>query len=284
MPEAWSVAEVEATVADYLAMLRKEIAGIPCNKSEHRRALAALLRSRSNSAIERKHMNISAVLLELGVRTIEGYQPLGNYQELLREVVAERVAGDRALLADLAAEIEAPVAIPAIEDILSALEDPPEPSDPRAYPKGRPMPERRASLPVDYLALEARNQALGDAGEEFVMRFEAARLARAGKAALADRIERVSRTQGAWVGFDIRSYEPDGSDRFLEVKTTRYIKETPFFVTRNEVAVSLKEPERYHLCRVFRFRSDRMPGLFSLQGSLETTCRLDPVSFVARVG
>lgn len=116
------------------------------------------------------------------------------------------------------------------------------------------------------------------------MRCEQARLIGAGKANLADRVERVSQTQGDWLGFDIHSYEADGSDRFLEVKTTRYVKETPFYVSRNEVDVSVQRAERYHLCRVFKFRADRRPGLFLLPGSLDQSCRLDPVSYMARVG
>ena len=83
---------------------------------------------------------------------------------------------------------------------------------------------------ADYLGREARNQQLGEAGELFVINFERARLMRAGKASLADRIEQVSATEGPSAGFDIRSFE-NGSDRFVEIKTTKYGMYTPFFVT-----------------------------------------------------
>lgn len=80
MPEAWSAAEVAATVADYLSMLEAELRGEPCNKAEHNRHLQALLNERSGPAIEFKHANISAVLIELGIPYIAGYKPRGNYR------------------------------------------------------------------------------------------------------------------------------------------------------------------------------------------------------------
>jgi len=87
MAEDWSRQEVEATVEDYFAMLHAELRAEPFNKTQHRRHLASLLRARSDGAIERKHQNISAVLIELGFPYIQGYKPLSNYQQLLFDVV-----------------------------------------------------------------------------------------------------------------------------------------------------------------------------------------------------
>lgn len=78
MPSDWSRVEVEAAVADYFAMLRAERSGVSYNKTEHRRALSKLLHRRSDGSIERKHQNISAVLIELGMPYVEGYKPLSN--------------------------------------------------------------------------------------------------------------------------------------------------------------------------------------------------------------
>lgn len=85
----WSLFEVEATVADYFHMLVQELTGQLYNKSAHRKALMQKLENRSEGAIERKHQNISAILIALGCPYISGYKPLGNYQALLREVVAK---------------------------------------------------------------------------------------------------------------------------------------------------------------------------------------------------
>ncbi|MGH7967823.1 MAG: DUF3883 domain-containing protein, partial [Limisphaerales bacterium] len=97
MSDAWSIEEVEAAVADYFAMLAKELRGAAYSKAEHNRQLQKLLSGRGRGSVERKHQNTSAVLIELGFPYIEGYKPLGNYQELLRKVVRERLSLDKGL-------------------------------------------------------------------------------------------------------------------------------------------------------------------------------------------
>ena len=93
----WTSQEVDLIVADYMAMLTAQLRGEEYSKAAHRRALIALLQNRSEGSIERKHQNISAVLIELGFPYITGYKPLSNYQSLLYDRVAERVGGDRML-------------------------------------------------------------------------------------------------------------------------------------------------------------------------------------------
>jgi hypothetical protein len=63
---SWSKFEVEATVVDYFHMLIQELTGQAYNKSTHRKALMHKLDKRSEGAIERKHQNISAILIALG--------------------------------------------------------------------------------------------------------------------------------------------------------------------------------------------------------------------------
>lgn len=195
MAEDWSRHEVEATVIDYFAMLRAELRGEPYSKTQHRRRLGALLRSRSNAAIERKHQNISAILIELGFPYIQGYKPLRNYQHLLLDVVAGRLDTRQPVVEIVGAQVQQPAAVPTVDDILASLVDAPvlEPT-PRRY--GRRAVHERSAIRkgVDYLALEARNRSLGTAGEEFVVRFEVARLLAVRKDRLAGRVERVSDT------------------------------------------------------------------------------------------
>jgi hypothetical protein len=184
-------------------------------------------------------------------------------------------------LATIKTQVESPAALPAVDDILAALVAPPE-KEQKEYPAPKKVKSGGGFHPIDYIAQEARNQSLGKFGEEFALRFEKARLLSEGKLNLADKIEWVSAQQGDWFGYDIKSYEPNGTDRFIEVKTTRYGKRTPFFASRNEVNKSLELDQRYHLYRAFDF--DRAARLFVLQGPLGTSCRLDPVTFEARAG
>src|SRR5580658_8869363 len=118
MLEPWSRIEVEAAVTDYFAMLGKELRGEPFNKAEHNRSLQLLLHGRTKGSIERKHQNISAVLIQLGYPYIDGYKPLGNYQELLRSVVEERISSETTLSHAVAAVVEAQVdGLPPIGDL-----------------------------------------------------------------------------------------------------------------------------------------------------------------------
>jgi hypothetical protein len=260
-------------------MLRSELSGTAYNKSEHRRRLQPLLRGRTDGAIERKHQNISAILQEVGFPPIPGYKPLVNYQQDLRDVVVARLLGDSELQNLAARDVEAAATVPAVIDVLDAWVAPPRPMEPRRAPG---VAERRPLVRnVDYLAREAMNRSLGDAGEAFVLRYERARLVRAGQERLADRVDHVSRTRGDGLGYDILSYETSGKERLIEVKTTRYGAYTPFFVSSNELQVSRAEAESYHLYRVHEFRS--RPRLFTVSGSLSEQFHLEASQFLARI-
>jgi hypothetical protein len=78
MAEDWSQVEVTAIVADYVAMLERELRREPFNKREHNRRLQTLLSGRTAGSIEFKHQNISAIMIELGFPYIDGYKPRAN--------------------------------------------------------------------------------------------------------------------------------------------------------------------------------------------------------------
>ena len=278
----WTRAEVEATVADYFAMFEAELRGEAYSKAEHRRRLSTLLDQRRDGAIERKHQNISAVLIELGLPYIDGYKPLSNYQRLLAEVVKDSVTRSSSLLHTVVADIARPSQLPEVDDILKALVEAPKSLSGSKRPYPREVRERpQLRLGVNYLALEAANHALGASGEEFVVRFEQARLVAAKEEHLASRVKRVSVTEGDGAGFDILSFERGGRERLIEVKTTGYGPYVPFYVSRNELRTSRAESGRYHLYRVFAFR--KRPQLFTKCGALEHSFDLDPVQFEARI-
>ena len=274
----WTRAEVEAAVADYLDMLAREIRGERVNKARHNRELQDQLDGRSRSAVEFKHRNISAVLIAEGFPYIDGYKPLGNLQAELRTVVRGRTRE----IADLIrADVEEPQVPVVVGDVLGIEVDPPDPSE-------REIGERRsdyltlgtAAGPIDYLLREARNRSLGDAGEALVMDYERVRLERAGKEHLARNVEQVSKTQGDHMGFDIHSYEATGRDRYIEVKTTRYGRHTPFYISDGELRFSEEHAESYQLYRLFGFR--KRPLLFTLPGDVSEHVQLHPVNYRAQ--
>lgn len=281
MSQDWSLNEVEATIAAYLEMLEHELSGIPFNKSDARRRLSAMLNQRSDGAIERKHQNISAVIIKLGFPCIHGYKPLPNYQRLLYDAVRDRLCDSPTVAAATRARAEQPIVAPPkiADDLLGRLVERPELAEPRS---GRSMIADRPHLRplANYLEIEARNRLLGQLGEEFTIRFESERLWRAGFKKLANRIEHVSKTRGDGDGYDILSFEASGRERLIEVKTTTFGEYTPFFVTRNEVDVSNERADQYYIYRLFDFRED--PKLFLVPGDITSSFALEATQFVAR--
>lgn len=273
----WTRTEVEAIVDDYLSMLASELAGTPYNKAAHRRNLIPKLLNRSDQSVEFKHANISAVLLEARFPYISGYKPRSNYQALLSEVVEDCLARNPKLFQIAEADADRPIVVPEVDDILKVLTVPPKaPREPIQVSE----PARSViRLTTNFIEREARNRSLGSAGEDFVMNYERARLIHVGHENLAAKIEHTSKIRGDGMGYDILSFESDGKERLIEVKTTKYGAVTPFFVTRNEVAVSEKHPTLYRVYRLFAFRES--PRLYTLPGAIGTTCQLTAATFMA---
>lgn len=275
----WSREEIEAIVADYLQMLTLELSGQNYNKTTHRRRLQEKLQCRSEASIEFKHGNISAVMMELGFPAITGYKRRSNYQALLATVAAEQVRLKPMLDSAALAAVQQPALTPTVTDFTKVKSEAPklqhgvtEAINPFSF-----KPVKR-----DYLEREAQNRSLGLAGEEFIVQFEHWRLVTLGEQKLADKVDHVSKSKGDGLGYDVLSFDADGKERFIEVKTTTFGRDTPFFVSRGELALSHRSKDQFHLYRLFEFR--RAPRLFDLTGSLDLHCLLDPVTYRASFG
>ncbi|MGI9244803.1 MAG: DUF3883 domain-containing protein [Verrucomicrobiales bacterium] len=96
---------------------------------------------------------------------------------------------------------------------------------------------------------------------------------------LPDEVRRLDADgeQGDGAGFDIRSFDDNGNDLFIEVKTTRFRKETPFFISSNEIRFSEANASRFSLYRVYRF--NKGAKLFTLPGNIATRCALTPTTY-----
>lgn len=279
MPQPWSPLEVEACVADYLQMLTLELNGQRYSKTRHANALLAKLDGRNRPAIEFKHCNISAVMVALGYPYIEGYKPRGNYQALLADVVESQLQGHPAIHeAAQAAVLRPAVAVTALGTTSPWV---PAPKPARVEEAAAAYSPRFSAARRDYLAQEARNRSLGRAGELFVAELEARRLHDAGQKTLANRVEHVAATQGDGLGFDVLSFEVDGRERLVEVKTTAFGMLTPFYVSRNELARSEIDQAAFHLYRLFDFRE--RPRLFDLPGKISAHCRIEPTTYLAHI-
>lgn len=256
-------------------MLTLELSGQQFNKTERRRNLQRKLNARSEGSIEFKHSNISAAMIALGFPYVAGYQPRSNFQQLLLEVVAAQVNAKPILDEAALAAVQQPAVLPDHADFSLVKADAPL-RDHRAQSAYAPTfnPVKR-----DYLERESLNRSLGLAGEEFVVQFEHWRLVQLGKRQFADRVEHVSKSLGDGLGYDVLSFDMDGRERMIEVKTTTFGRDTPFFVSRGELALSRNHKSQFHLYRLFQFRKE--PRLFDLHGPLDLHCVLDPLTYKA---
>jgi type II secretory pathway pseudopilin PulG len=274
MHEDWTQAEVATIINDYFSMLELELKKQPYNKTSHRKNLLPLLNSRSKGSVEFKHQNISAVLAAMGLPYIKGYKPRSNYQQMLEEQVAAFLSMQENNLEGSFETFASSSAITKPYDQINfdtLLDDEPFTSQLKeSKPAYRP-------IKINYLEKEQNNRTLGEDGERLVMEYEKWRLIKAGKENLADKIEWISKDKGDGAGFDILSKNNNGSDRFVEVKTTKLTKETPIYLTKNEISFALLNAENFYLYRVFNFGKD--PQLFIKNGQYDNFCTLLPQTF-----
>ncbi len=268
----WRDDELDAIIADYFAMLAADIAGLPYVKSRHSAALMERI-GRTHRSVEFKHQNISAVLDELGLPWIPGYQPKRNYQNAIFDAIDRYLTSHPAILALAPTPPEVAIAetMP-----LAVFVDPPIPAavDPR-------VPERLQRLvrKFDPMERDQRNRSLGRAGEAFVLGIEQQRLARADRADLARKVRWVAEEDGDGAGYDVLSFDPSGCERLIEVKTTNGAARTPFFLTRNELDLAMERPMDWRIHRVHLFA--KQPRIFTLLPPLEFAVNLRPETWRA---
>ena len=270
----WTTIEIELIVADYFSMLKDELLGKPINKTDHRNRLKTLIHGRTDGSIEFKHQNISAVLIKLGLPFIKGYKPKWNYQQTLEDLIVAHIIGQRSILeAGFIQFAESQINNLKAVNYNSLLETPPI----RQLMVSEPNIEyARKPIKINYLQKEQENNSLGMKGEEVVIGYEKWRLMNLGKDKLADKIEWISQTDDG-AGFDILSKNENGTDRFIEVKTTKLSKETPIFFTKNEYEFSLKNTDKYHLYRLFNFTDQ--PRMFNVRGSFDHFCYKEAIKY-----
>ena len=269
----WSSREIDVVVADYFAMRSLELSGQSFNKAQRNEALQSLI-SRSRKAIEFKHCNISAVVERLGMPIVRGYKPLPHFQNALIEGVERYLVVSNHPISELD---ESSVLCSTVNESPALWIGPP----PAILPSDLEHTERLRQLikKFDPAERDARNRKLGKTGEEFVLRHEEQRLIGNGRPDLARKIEWTSEVRGDGAGYDIRSFEMDGKERLIEVKTTNGSAKTPFFLSENERRFSDERKDVFCLLRLYSILEK--PSAFELRAPLTNCLALNPVSYRA---
>jgi len=163
---------------------------------------------------------------------------------------------------------------PKADDAHNALREEPPPKK-KAKKKGNQSGSSGNSPPPP-------DAKLGTDGELLVCKYEKERLLAAGRSDLEKRVRHVAKEKGSdEKGYDILSFNPaNGTEKRIEVKTTRGAAASPFYLTRGEVRCSEQHPSSYYLYRVYRF--GQHPALFyKIKGPLRDNFALEPTEYRA---
>ncbi len=107
-----------------------------------------------------------------------------------------------------------------------------------------------------------------------MIEIERRRLTGADRSDLARRVRWIAAEEGDGAGYDVLSFDRAGQEQLLEVKTTNGSARTPFFLTRNELAVAEERPADWRIYRVHLFSTQ--PTIFMIAPPLEQAVNLRP--------
>jgi hypothetical protein len=118
----------------------------------------------------------------------------------------------------------------------------------------------------DYEAQQKRLKQIGDRGEAIVLEMERLRLTEANRKDLAGKVQHIADRNDS-AGFDILSYDEDGSERPIEVKAmSGKTLDRGFYITANE-AEKASSLSNYHIYFVFSAMS-RKPRVLPVKNPL----------------
>ncbi len=115
------------------------------------------------------------------------------------------------------------------------------------------------AIKTDHLEDAVQKMEIGDAGEIFILDYERKQLTKKDRDDLADKVQHVSKELGDGLGYDILSFDENGNEKYIEVKTTTQGIKTLFYMSDNEYnkAISTKN---YFIYRVYDFNLETQKG------------------------
>lgn len=154
-----------------------------------------------------------------------------------------------------------------VTPVLSKKNGDQKPKDPIAYDKQAvPFQQKRfrkveTTKKTDYLTKQKENSRVGDKGEQIVIAYEKERLKYCGD--LAQKVVWMSQKSDA-KGYDVLSYEKDGTERQIEVKSTtdKVSDKFKFILTENE-REHAEALSNYWIYRVFDI--DNQPVIYKIK-------------------
>lgn len=133
---------------------------------------------------------------------------------------------------------------------------------------------------TNYIENEKEKKRIGDLGELLVLQHEQEKLKSLG---INKTPEHKSKSEGDGLGYDILSFNEEGKEIFIEVKTTANGVATPFYITRNELERSKQDSKKFFLYRLYEFDdTNNTAKYYKQQGDLTDLC-VNPILYRAIV-
>lgn len=131
---------------------------------------------------------------------------------------------------------------------------------------------------TDYIQKAKQTKEIGDIGEEIVLLNEKKRLLNLG--ITKDPIQVSDENDG--LGYDIISFDKNGNEIYIEVKTTTGGQNSAFDISNNEVEVSKKKGESFFIYRLYNLdKKLKSANLYKINGSVSNHFDLLPTGFKA---
>jgi Domain of unknown function (DUF3883) len=141
------------------------------------------------------------------------------------------------------------------------------------------MPSPKTSFEgrdIDFEGKAKIDKELGDAGEELVKLHEVRQLEN-WKLHVKAKLVRVAKPGE---GFDVYSFDKNGNEKFIEVKTTTGNWKNRFYLTRHELKFMSDNNSKYSIYRVFNFDEENNSGeFFELKGNVEDQLLKEPTVY-----
>lgn len=133
---------------------------------------------------------------------------------------------------------------------------------------------------INYLDRAVTQIKTGFVGELMIINYEIEYLISNNRRVLAEKVRHVAKENDR-LGYDILSFDLDGNEKYIEVKTTKNDREEPFYITPNELECSQKNIGNYYIYRVYNCRGklDEVE-FYIIEGNLKEILKLTPISYL----
>jgi len=139
---------------------------------------------------------------------------------------------------------------------------------------------RNNNQSTNYQEKNKKQEKIGRAGEYLVIEYEKDKLKEKG---INKDVEHVAITQKDKAGYDIKSYDENGEEIYIEVKTTKKGINEPFYLTKTELEFCKKHKQKYILYRIYNFKPSKKTGEFyTITGDISEIMNLETEVYIVK--